>query len=109
MREELIRTIFDKFLYTNINPVDIDLVDAYNYNNDVKYSCRELKSFPPWAQVDTIKQNLYGLKIEDILDRGPDIVERPFQSSAELDTIIEREKLEMEPPIDYTKSSILPD
>jgi len=48
----------------------VQLVDAYNHENPVKYSGSDYDSYPPWARLDVIEPHLdEGLKIEDLFDR----------------------------------------
>ena len=109
---EVIRASFQKYLYTNFTDAQrqkMDLLDAYNFNNTLKYSCRKYETWPDWAQAETIRQNLHGLKLTDILDRGPDVVHRPFQPDPFMEAIIERERLDAEDVPELMKSSVLPE
>ena len=47
---------------------DIKISDFYNYNNDMKYSCRDYSKYPPWAKVTEIEKHLGEFKLTDVLD-----------------------------------------
>lgn len=109
---ELIRLTFDKYLYANYTEEQrkkMDLVDVYNLNNKIKYSCKKYETWPDWAKAENIRENLYGLKLTDILDRGPDIVHRSFQPDPFMEAMIERERLDAEDIPDLMKSNVLPE
>jgi hypothetical protein len=52
------------------------LCDIFNYNNEVVWSGRDYKSFPPWAKLETIAKHAPGIKIGDIVGRAdPPVIE----------------------------------
>ena len=47
-----------------------DIVDGYNYNNDIKYYGKNYKQFPPWANIENITKNLNDYDINNIFPFG---------------------------------------
>jgi len=60
------------------------LVDAYNYNNEMKYDGTSYARFPPWAQLSEIERNLGEFTMDQLFDRGVE----PFLSSLNPDPYI---------------------
>lgn len=109
---DLIKSVFGRWLYTNYTEEQrqkMDLLDVWNFNNPLKYSCRDYETWPDWAKAEKIRENLHGLKLTDILDRGPDIVQRSFQPDPFLEAVVERERLDSENIPDMMRSSVLPE
>lgn len=110
--DKLMRKVFDEYNYTYLSEKDrqeLDLLDIYNYNNEVKYSCLNYETWPDWAKAEKIRENLHGLKLTDVIERGPEPAHRPFQPNPLLDAIIERERLDTEDVPDLMRSSLLPE
>jgi len=67
----IIDTLFTQYNLENIDPnAKYDIVDGYNFNNELKYSGSHYKKFPPWANIDNIEKNLNGHKMENIFPYG---------------------------------------
>ena len=58
--------LFEKYSFVNLKKSDkLEIVDGYNYNNDVKYSGISYKNFPLWSQLTEIEKNLGSKYIMD--------------------------------------------
>jgi hypothetical protein len=67
----IIDALFAQYNLTNIDSnTKYDIVDGYNFNNELKYSGSHYKKFPPWANIDNIEKNLNGHKMENIFPYG---------------------------------------
>jgi len=67
----IIDALFAQYNLANIDPnIKYDIVDGYNFNNEMKYSGSHYKKFPPWANIDNIEKNLNGHKMENIFPYG---------------------------------------
>ena len=67
----IIDALFAQYNLENIDPnTKYDIVDGYNFNNEMKYSGSHYKKFPPWANIDNIEKNLNGHKMENIFPYG---------------------------------------
>ena len=70
------RTIIDiffkefSFSESKDGNLNLDIVDGYNYNNDLKYSNTRYKKYPPWANLSLIEKNLHGYKMQQIFPFG---------------------------------------
>jgi hypothetical protein len=62
----IIDKLFSLYSFANTNVTDLDIVDGYNYNNEVKYSSNNYNKYPPWANISTIEENLGTNKMTDI-------------------------------------------
>jgi hypothetical protein len=105
----IIAALFKEFRFSNINihNIEFDIVDGYNYTNELKYSNTDYKLFPPWANIDIIKKNLYGHKLETLLPFGAEnflnLKEKTYTHVAAEAAIAESNKLDGDPM--YTASS----
>jgi hypothetical protein len=104
----IISSLFKEFSFSNIdNNIEFDIVDGYNYTNELKYSNADYRVFPPWANIETIKKNLYGYKLEDLLPFGVEnflnLKEKTYTYIAAEAAKAESDKLDGEPM--YTASS----
>jgi hypothetical protein len=109
---EIIHKVFDNYLYNNLAPEDkkeITLVDMYNYNNDIKYMCQDYNQWPKWAKWETIQENLFGLKITDILNRGIEPIKNALEHNIEYEKLLEKEREKLVSSPDLMASSVLPD
>lgn len=104
----IISALFKEFSFSNIdNSIEFDIVDGYNYTNELKYSNVDYRVFPPWANIETIKKNLYGYKLEDLLPFGVEnflnLKEKTYTYIAAESAKAESNKLDGDPM--YTASS----
>ena len=72
-------------------------VDAYNHNNEVRWSESDYAKFPPWGQLDEIERHLGNWKMTDIFDRGVEpfieaVVHGSTAAAARVDIIAEAMK-----------------
>jgi hypothetical protein len=65
--EQAIRELFKQFIFVNSGTA-YTIIDAYNYNGDLKYSGADYAKFPQWAKLDLIKKNIGELKLSDVFD-----------------------------------------
>jgi hypothetical protein len=67
----IIDKFFKEFSFSNLNfDSKFDIVDGYNYNNELKYSNMNYKKFPPWGNLSLIEKNLHGYKMKQIFPFG---------------------------------------
>lgn len=104
----IISALFKEFSFFNIDKnIEFDIVDGYNYTNELNYSNADYRVFPPWANIETIKKNLYGYKLEDLLPFGVEnflnLKEKTYTHIAAEAAKAESDKLDGEPM--YTASS----
>uniref|UniRef100_A0A6C0I2J7 Protein kinase domain-containing protein n=1 Tax=viral metagenome TaxID=1070528 RepID=A0A6C0I2J7_9ZZZZ len=104
----IISSLFKEFSFSNVdNNIEFDIVDGYNYTNELKYSNADYRIFPPWANIETIKKNLYGYKLEDLLPFGVEnflnLKEKTYTYIAAEAAKAESNKLDGDPM--YTASS----
>jgi hypothetical protein len=71
--ELLLPKLFAEYKYSAWDVATLrrgDLVDAYNYNNPLKWSGEDYKLFPPWARLDKLEEHMGGIKITEMFPRG---------------------------------------
>lgn len=68
----------------------MQLVDAYNYTNELRYSGADYERFPPWARLDELERHLGEHKFADLFGRGPEPFLESLQPSARVDVVAER-------------------
>jgi hypothetical protein len=66
----IIDIFFKEFSFSESSKLNLDIVDGYNYNNDLKYSNTSYKKYPPWANLSLIEKNLHGYKMQQIFPFG---------------------------------------
>lgn len=87
----VIRRAFDEWRYPKwvIKNADrlskVQMVDAFNYNNECKYHGIDYSEFPPWARFDEVEKHLGSYKMTDIFERGLD----PFLSSTKPSILVD--------------------
>jgi hypothetical protein len=70
---EVLHRVFDRWLFRAYDAARMrsaQLVDAFNYNNELKYSGRDYEHFPPWGRFDEIERHLGEFKMTDLFERG---------------------------------------
>jgi hypothetical protein len=79
------------------------LVDAYNYNNDMdRYSGSDYAKYPPWGRLDEIERHLGEYKMTDLFERGVEPFLAALRPGARVEVIAEQirarqEKLDGKP------------
>jgi hypothetical protein len=74
-----------------------DIVDGYNYNNDIKYNGNNYKQFPAWANIENITKNLNGYNINNIFPFGLEtFLENKHKKKIYTDIISEKTKADTE-------------
>jgi len=79
------------------------LVDAYNYNNDMdRYSGSDYAKYPPWGRLDEIERHLGEYKLTDLFERGVEPFLAALRPGARVEVIAEQirarqEKLDGKP------------
>ena len=102
--DRILKKVFSKWLYPNWkarmaarpNTVPAQLVDAYNFNNKVRYSGRDYATYPPWARLDEIERHLGEYKLTDLFERGVDPFLSALQPGARVDVIAEAIRADQE-------------
>ncbi len=72
------------------------LVDAYNYNNPLRYSGADYAKYPPWARFDEIERHLGDYKLTDLFERGVEPFLAALRPGARVEIIAERLRAEQE-------------
>ncbi len=72
------------------------LVDAYNYNNEMEWSGSSYDEFPPWAKFDQIERHLGEYKIGAIFERGVEPFLEAIQTGSRIEVIAEQMRAEQE-------------
>ncbi|HVE13716.1 MAG TPA: hypothetical protein VNI01_10015 [Elusimicrobiota bacterium] len=72
------------------------LVDAFNYNNELKATCSDYERFPPWARLETIAEHLAPLKLEALFERGPDAFLASLGVGARVEVVAAETRAEQE-------------
>lgn len=104
----LFESVFDRWRFPRWAAGDAsrlasaELVDAYNYNNPVRYSGSDYAKYPPWAQFSEIEKHLGEYKLTDLFERGVEPFLESLRSGARVEVIAERmresqEKLDGKP------------
>lgn len=70
----------------------VQLVDAFNYNNEYKYHGENYSDFPPWARFDEIEKHLGNHKMTDLIERGLDPFMNSMKPSILVDIISEKQR-----------------
>ena len=55
---ELLHEVFSDFLISEVGYDGKQLVDAYNYNNEIKYEGSDYSKFPHWARINEVMEIL---------------------------------------------------
>lgn len=72
------------------------LVDAYNYNNELRYSGTDYAKYPPWARLDEIERHLGEHKLTDLFERGVEPFLEALRPGARVEVIAERIRAQQE-------------
>ena len=72
------------------------LVDAYNYNNPLKYSGSDYSRYPPWARLDEIERHLGPHRLTDLFEQGTGAFMQALRPSSRAAAIAERLRAEHE-------------
>ena len=72
------------------------LVDAYNYNNEIRYSGTDYADYPPWARLDEIERHLGELKLTDVFERGVEPFLATLRPGARIEVIAEQVRAQQE-------------
>ena len=68
----------------------------YNYNAPLKWDGRDYETYPPWARLDKIEQQLGGVKIEEVLGRGMQAFLDALLPSPHVDIVAETVRAEQD-------------
>lgn len=69
----ILHRVFRDWLFSSHDAArmrNAQLVDAYNFNNELRYSGRDYEHFPPWGRFDEIERHLGQFKMTDVFERG---------------------------------------
>ena len=73
------------------------LVDAYNYNNDIsRYSGSDYAKYPPWGRLDEIERHLGEHKLTDLFERGVEPFLAALRPGARVEVIAEQIRAQQE-------------
>jgi hypothetical protein len=72
------------------------LVDAYNYNNELRYSGSDYAKYPPWARLDEIERHLGEHKLTDLFERGVEPFLEALRPGARVEVIAEQIRAQQE-------------
>jgi hypothetical protein len=72
------------------------LVDAYNYNNELRYSGEDYTKYPPWARLDEIERHLGEYKLTDLFERGVEPFLEALRPGARVEVIAEQIRVQQE-------------
>lgn len=72
------------------------LVDAYNFNNPLRYSSSDYAKFPPWARLDEIERHVGDYKMADLFERGVEPFLDALRPGALVDIVSEQVRAEQE-------------
>ncbi len=86
---ELLNKVFSKYK-TAVE--DIDLVDCYNYNNEMKYNSSDYETYPLWARFDEIEKHLGKYKMSDLFEDGLESFFDALQVNSDIEVIAEKLK-----------------
>lgn len=93
---EVINRLFDKWKYTTQKNNSMQLVDAYNYNNELKYSGCDYAKYPPWARLDQIELHLGDIKMTDLFARGVDPFLATLHPNVQIEVVAEKTRAAQE-------------
>jgi hypothetical protein len=93
---EVINRLFGKWLYTKQKNNSMQLVDAYNYNNELKYSGSDYAKYPPWARLDQIELHLGDIKMTDLFTRNVDSFLDALKPNVQIEVIAGKNRAEQE-------------
>jgi hypothetical protein len=74
------------------------LVDAYNINNDLRFSESEYAKFPTWARLDKIEPHLGAYKMDDLIGRSVEPFLESLRPGARVELIAEQLRAELDGP-----------
>jgi hypothetical protein len=74
----------------------IELVDAYNANNELRYAGADYARWPPWARLDEIERHLGEYRLSDLFERGVEPFLEALRPGARVEVIAERLRAEQE-------------
>lgn len=66
------------------------LVDVYNYNNELRWNSANYKKWPPWARFDVIERHLGEYKMTDLFVLGVEPFLDALRTGARVEVIAER-------------------
>lgn len=72
------------------------LVDAYNYNNELRHSGADYAKYPPWARLDEIERHLGEYKLTDLFERGVEPFLEALRPGARVEVIAEQIRAQQE-------------
>jgi hypothetical protein len=72
------------------------LVDAYRFENEMKYSCSDYAKYPPWARLDEIERHLGARKMTELFERGGEPFLDALHPGARVDVVAEQLRAEAE-------------
>lgn len=87
--------IFATWSFTNLVATDphlirhAEVVDVFNYNNELRWSGRDYAQFPPWARLDEIEKHLGEYKMSDIIGIDPEIFLHRLRGPARAELLAE--------------------
>lgn len=86
------------------------LVDAYRFDNELRWGGADYADWPPWARLDEIEKHLGELKITALFERGVEPFLEALQPDARVEVIAEQLRAEQEsldgPPVSAASSWI---
>jgi hypothetical protein len=71
-------------------------VDAYNYNNELRFSGDNYSEFPPWAKFDELERHLGEYKLSQVFERGVEPFLTTLQTGERLEVMAEQTRTEQE-------------
>lgn len=110
--ESLLPKLFANYLFSAWDTKDLrkgTLVDAYNFNNPLKWSGTDYERFPPWARLDKLEEHMGEVKITDMFPRGVKDFLDSLIPTPRVDRIADRVQAEqdsLDPPAEPTSSWI---
>lgn len=72
------------------------LVDAYNFTNELRYSGDDYAKYPPWARLDEIERHLGEARMTDLFERGVEPFLEALRPGARVEVIAEQTRAQQE-------------
>jgi len=100
--DRILKKVFHKWTVSQWHSRDakrlreVQLVDAYNFNNELRYGSTDYAKYPPWARFDEIEKHLGEYKLTDLFERGIEPFLDALQHGPRVEIIAENLRAEQE-------------
>jgi hypothetical protein len=103
---ELLHEVFSDFLISEVGYEGKNLVDAYNYNNKIKYDGNDFSKFPPWARIDQVMDLFPNFDPKVIFDKSLDPFFDSLKPSSRNDLIVDQIRSEQNKLDNYSQEQV---